>query len=74
MGNSDHQYDGVYQSLVSRAYYRLEGEHVMMRSRQFEPWHETVLPVTAKEVIMMFNHGHWSKIGDIKFRMFKEGG
>ncbi|EPK0132758.1 hypothetical protein OJQ59_000511 [Escherichia coli] len=55
MGNSDHQYDGVYQSLVSRAYYRLEGEHVMMRSRQFEPWHETVLPVTAKEVITMFN-------------------
>ena len=74
MGNSDRQYDGVYQSLVSRAYYRLEGEHVMMRSRQFEPWHETVLPVTAKEVITMFNHGHWSKIGDIKFRMFKEGG
>lgn len=73
MGNSDHQYDGVYQSLATRAYYRLEGEHVMMRLRQFEPWHEPFLTMTSAEVITMFNHGHWRRVGDIKFRMFKEG-
>lgn len=73
MVNSNHQYDGVYQSLVSRAYYRLEGEHVMMRLRQFEPWHEPFLPRTSVEVITMFSHGYWRRVGDIEFRMFKEG-
>lgn len=73
MGNSDHIYDGVYQSLVSRAYYRLEGEHVMMRLRQFAPWHEPFLTITSAEVITMFNDGYWRRVGDIKFRMFKGG-
>ncbi|EEQ6082397.1 hypothetical protein [Escherichia coli] len=73
MGNSDHEYDGVYQSFATRAYYRLEGEHVMMRLRQFEPWHEPFLLMTAKEIITMVNHGYWRKVGDIKFRMFKDG-
>ncbi|EER7194363.1 hypothetical protein [Escherichia coli] len=72
MGNSDHKYDGVYQSLASRAYYRLEGEHVMMRLHQLEPWHEPFLTMTSAEIIAMFNHGYWRKIGDIKFRLFKE--
>lgn len=65
MGNSNHKYDGVYQSLPSRAYYRLEGEHVMMRLSKFDPWHEPFLPMTDKEVITMFNHGHWRKVGDL---------
>lgn len=72
MGNSDHEYDGVYQSLASRAYYRLEGEHVMMRLSQFEPWHEPFLPMTSAEIITMFNHGYWRKISDTKFKLFKE--
>lgn len=65
MGNSDHKYDGIYQSLTSRAYYRLEGEHVMMRLLQFEPWHEPFLTMTSVEVITMFNHGHCLKVGDL---------
>ena len=65
MGNSDHKYDGIYQSLASRAYYRLEGEHVMIRLRQFEPWHEPVLTMTSADVISMFNRGYWRKVGDL---------
>ncbi|EKE6993165.1 hypothetical protein [Escherichia coli] len=65
MGNSDHQYDGVYQSLASRAYYRLEGEQVMMRLSQFEKWHEPFLPMTSVEIITMVNHGYWRKVGDL---------
>lgn len=40
MGNSDHEYDGVYQSLATRAYYRLEGESVLMRLGRRDRWHE----------------------------------
>ncbi|WP_449261987.1 hypothetical protein [Escherichia coli] len=65
MGNSNHEYDGVYQSLASPAYYRLEGEHVMMRLHQFEPWQEPFLPMTATEIITMFNRGYYRKVGDI---------
>ncbi|EON8771102.1 hypothetical protein HI689_RS04370 [Escherichia coli] len=65
MGNSDHKYDGVYQSLATRAYYRLEGEHVLMRLGSLDRWHEPFLPMTAKEVITMVNHGYWRKVGDL---------
>ena len=65
MGNSDHKYDGVYQSLASGAYYRLEGEHVMIRLRQFDPWHEPFLTMTSADVITMFNRGYWRKVGDL---------
>lgn len=63
MGNSDHEYDGVYQSLATRAYYRLEGEHVLMRLGSLDRWNEPFLPMTAKEVITMVNHGYWRKVG-----------
>ncbi|MCN6903720.1 hypothetical protein MLU35_15960 [Escherichia coli] len=65
MGNSDHEYDGVYQSLATRAYYRLEGESVLMRLGSRDRWHEPFLPMTAKEIITMVNHGYWRKVGDL---------
>ncbi|MCV5190935.1 hypothetical protein OFC03_26580 [Escherichia coli] len=65
MGNSDHEYDGVYQSLATRAYYRLEGEHVLMRLGSLDRWHEPFLLMTAKEVITMVNHRYWRKVGDL---------
>lgn len=51
MGNSDHEYDGVYQSLASRAYYRLEGDKVMIQNPEkryressgMDRWHMQML-------------------------------
>lgn len=65
MENSDHEYDGVYQSLATRAYYRIDGEKVLMRLGSFDRWHEPCLPLTAKEIITMINHGYWRKVGDL---------
>ncbi|EFA1899464.1 hypothetical protein NDI13_000597 [Escherichia coli] len=65
MRNSDHKYDGVYQSLITRAYYRLEGEHVLMRLYKFEPWVEPPFRATTEVIIGEIKRGFWIKVGDL---------
>ncbi|EKP1503023.1 hypothetical protein QA208_001085 [Escherichia coli] len=65
MGNSDHKYDGIYQSLITRAYYRLEGEHVLTRLYKFEPWIQPPFRGTTKVIIRAIKRGFWIKVGDL---------
>lgn len=65
MGNSDHEYDGIYVSKCSGLYYRVEGCDVKICSDKYDAWHYPPFAMELNELAAMVIHGHFEKLSDL---------